>query len=135
MSPNSEPAPSVTRTRQRLVVWGTFDIGKPRVRLLLRAARQLDPDVAVCHRNLWDGIEDKTQIRSPLRWFWILVRWIASYPRLVWRYLRLPPHDVVLIPYLGNLDVLVLAPFARMRGAPRFLYIPPQERTRRSPFA
>lgn len=117
MSPNREPTPSVTPGQQRLVVWGTFDIGKPRVRLLVRAARQLDPDVAVCHHNLWDGIEDKTQIRSPLRWFSILMRWLWSYPRLLWRYLRLPPHDVVLIPYLGILDVVILAPFARIRGA------------------
>lgn len=48
----------------------------------------------------------------------ILLRLILAYPRLIWRYLRLPRHDVVLVAYMGHLDVLLLWPFARLRGIP-----------------
>ena len=47
-----------------------------------------------------------------------LARWLLSYPALIWRYLRLPKHDVVVIGYMGHLDVLVLWPFAKLRGVP-----------------
>ena len=41
-----------------------------------------------------------------------------SYPALVWRYLRLPKHDYVVLGYMGHLDILVLWPFAKTRGIP-----------------
>jgi len=37
---------------------------------------------------------------------------------LIWRYLRLPKHDVVVIGYMGHLDVLVLWLFAKLRRVP-----------------
>jgi glycosyltransferase involved in cell wall biosynthesis len=48
----------------------------------------------------------------------VLLRWLFAYPGLIWRYLRVAPHDAVLVGYMGHLDVLVLWPFARLRGAP-----------------
>lgn len=101
----------------RLAVWGTYDTGKPRVRMLIEAARRLDSGLVAVNRNPWAGVEDKSQVRGTAAWLRLLISWIASYPVLIYSYLRLPRHDVVIVPYLGNLDVLLLWPFARLRGA------------------
>jgi glycosyltransferase involved in cell wall biosynthesis len=101
----------------RLAVWGTYDTGKPRVRMLIEAAQRLDPGLVAVNRNPWAGVEDKSQVRGIFAWLRLIFSWIASYPILIYSYLRLPRHDVVIVPYLGNLDVLLLWPFARLRGA------------------
>ncbi len=101
----------------RFMVWGTFDTGKPRVRMLLEALRLEDPDLPVCHRNPWAGIEDKSQIKGLAAKLTLLARWLMAYPALILGYLRAPKHQVVVVPYPGNLDVLVLWPLARLRGA------------------
>jgi glycosyltransferase involved in cell wall biosynthesis len=104
----------------RAVFWGTFDLGKPRNRILLRGLRSLratGAEVVVCHREVWGGVEDKSRL-SGLRLLGFLLRWLLAYPGLIARYLRLPRHDAVLVGYLGQLDVLVLWPFARLRGVP-----------------
>ncbi len=108
---------STARHTTRFAIWGTFDTGKPRVRVLLDAARQIDPGLAVCHRSPWGNIEDKSQIKGFRRRIGIAWRWLLCYPALIFAYLRIPPHKVVIVPYLGNLDVLILWPFARLRGA------------------
>lgn len=101
----------------RLAIWGTYDTGKPRVRMLIEAARRLEPGLVAVNRNPWAGIEDKSQVRGMLAWLRLIFSWIASYPVLITSYLRMPRHEVVIVPYLGNLDVLLLRPFARLRGA------------------
>jgi len=102
---------------RRNIVWGTFDTGKPRVRMLIEALREIDQDVPVYHRSPWDGIEDKTQVKGVKAKLLILSRWLLAYPWLIMAYLRAPAHNTVIVPYPGNLDVLVLWPFAKLRGA------------------
>jgi glycosyltransferase involved in cell wall biosynthesis len=101
----------------KAVLWGTFDLGKPRNRILLRGLRENGAEVLVCHRDVWRGVEDKSRLTGPRRLLFLL-RWLLAYPGLIVRYLRLPRHDVALVGYLGQLDVLVLWPFARLRGVP-----------------
>ena len=43
----------------RVVAWGTYDLGKPRDRILLRGLRENDVEVLECHSDVWQGIEDK----------------------------------------------------------------------------
>lgn len=107
----------MSRAAHRRLVWGTFDTGKPRVRMLVEALRLDDPDLPVCHRSPWQGIEDKSQLRGLRARLAVLLRWLLAYPALILAYLRAPAHRVVVVPYPGNLDVLVLWPFARLRGA------------------
>lgn len=107
-----------TRAIGRIAFWGTYDLGKPRNRILIQGLRENGFEVIECRRDLWQGIEDKSQLcgkRTRLR---LTLRWLFAYPRLLWRYLRLPAHDLVLVGYLGQLDVLVLRPFAWLRGVP-----------------
>lgn len=102
----------------RIVFWGTYDTGKPRNRILLRGLRENDIDLIECHADIWAGVEDKSQIRTLKGRVFFLFRWLLSYPKLLFSYFRLPRHDVVVVGYLGHLDVLVLWPFARLRRIP-----------------
>ncbi len=102
----------------RLVYWGTYDLGKPRNRILMRGLRENGVQVVECHKDIWSQIEDKSQIVGKARWAGLFLRWVLSYPMLVLRYCCLPRHDAVVIGYMGQLDVLVLWPFARIRGVP-----------------
>jgi len=100
-----------------IVFWGTYDLGKPRTRLLIENAA-LEARRTEIHADVWAGIEDKTRIRGRLakaRW---LLRWLGTYPRLIMRYLRTPRHDAVVVLYMGHLDILVLWPWARLRRVP-----------------
>lgn len=102
----------------RVVFWGTYDLGKPRVRILLKGLMENHVDVLECHSEVWSNVEDKSQITGWKKKIKFIVKWIFSYPSLIVRYIRLPKHDVVFIGYLGQLDVLFLWPFARLRGVP-----------------
>lgn len=102
----------------RVVLWGTYDTGKPRIRILLRGLQENGVEVIECHKDIWGGIDDKSQVHGTFNKFRLLVRWLLAYPALVFRYMRLPRHDVVLIGYMGQLDVLILWPFAKLRGIP-----------------
>ncbi|MFQ5453267.1 MAG: glycosyltransferase, partial [Candidatus Zixiibacteriota bacterium] len=43
---------------------------------------------------------------------------LIAYPRLIVKYLRIPHHDAVFVPYMGHFDVLLLRPMASMRHIP-----------------
>lgn len=102
----------------RVVAWGTYDLGKPRVRILLRGLRERGVEVIECHREVWAGVTDKTVVSGVGRRLRLAVGWLAAYPGLVVSYLRAPRHDAVFVGYMGHLDVLVLWPWARLRGVP-----------------
>jgi glycosyltransferase involved in cell wall biosynthesis len=101
-----------------LLAWGTYDIGKPRNRILLQGLRERGVDVLERHAAVWEHVADKTQIHGARRKLSLILRWLAAYPRLIVEYLRAPPHDAVYVGYMGHLDVLVLWPWARIRGRP-----------------
>jgi len=95
-----------------------YDTGKPRTRILRDGLRLAGVDVTECHVALWQGIEDKSQVRGLLHRLALLCRCLLGYPRLLWRFLREPRPDLVLIGFPGILDALIIAPFARLRGVP-----------------
>ena len=102
----------------RIAFWGTYDTGKPRVRILLRGAKETSNTVYECHASIWEGVEDKSQLKSWKSRLKFLARWALSYPRLIYCYLRLPAHDAVVVGYMGQLDILIIWPFAKLRGVP-----------------
>ncbi|MEO1253028.1 MAG: glycosyltransferase [Pseudomonadota bacterium] len=101
----------------RIVLWGTYDLGKPRVRLMRRALHELG-DVEEIHADIWSGVEDKSQVSRLAAKLGFALKMMAAYPGLLWRYLRAAPHDVVVVGYMGQFDVLVLCALARLRGKP-----------------
>jgi len=98
--------------------WGTYDTSKPRTRILHEGLRAVGVTLRECHAPVWEGIEDKSQVSGRLRRFRLLLRWLTCYPALAWRFLRAPRPDVVLVGFPGILDVIVVAPLARLRGVP-----------------
>jgi glycosyltransferase involved in cell wall biosynthesis len=101
-----------------VLCWGTYDTGKPRTRILHDGLRSVGLSVHECHEPVWEGIEDKTEVRGRVRRLVLLAHWVSRYPVLMWRFLLLKRPDLVLIGYPGVLDMLVLAPIARMRRVP-----------------
>jgi glycosyltransferase involved in cell wall biosynthesis len=99
-----------------LILWGTYDTGKPRVRILVRGLRESGVEVQECHVDVWSDVEDKSQLRGFMATLSRAWRWISAYPPLIGCLLRMPRHQTLLVPYLGHVDVLVLWPFAKMRG-------------------
>ena len=101
-----------------VMFWGTYDTGKPRNRILQQALRENGIRVFECHCQIWSAVEDKSQLGCSLALIIRLVSWIAAYPMLIWRFMRSPKPDLVLIGYLGLVDILVIFPFARLRRIP-----------------
>lgn len=111
--------PSFGKALLKVVFWGTYDMGKPRVRLLLAGMQAQDVEVIQCHADVWKGVEDKYSLsKSPTRLAYQTCRWLFAYPRLICKYTMLPSHDLIIVPYLGQLDVLLLWLFARLRRVP-----------------
>lgn len=102
----------------KIVLWGTYDTGKPRIRILRDGLRAMGVEVTEIHENIWGGVTDKSALRGAGQWLWLGLRLLMAYPCLIWHYLRAPSHDLVLVSYPGQLDVLVLRPFAWMRHTP-----------------
>jgi len=99
----------------RLVFWGTYDLGKPRTRILLDGLRRTGADVREIHFDVWRGHADKSQLRRR-DWAMAALRTLLCYPVLIARVLVSPRDATVVVPYPGALDMLVLWPFARIRG-------------------
>lgn len=104
-------------TSLRVIFWGTYDLSKPRTRILRDGLREIGVDIVEIHADVWSRHADKSQL-GKLTMVLTLLRLVFSYPGLIFRYWRAPDHDVVMIPYLGQFDVLVLWGFARLKGKP-----------------
>ncbi len=99
----------------RIIVAGTFDATFARNRRILALLDTAEHDLVQCRIDLWG--RDRFEIPNRHR-LSMLVRALVAYPRLVWRFLRTPGGDLLLVLYPGWFDVIVLAPFARWRRMP-----------------
>lgn len=102
----------------RILMWGTYDLGKPRTRIIRQSFSKAGMEIHEIHFDVWQGVQDKSQINSFFQRMIILLKLLVYYPVLIARYLSSSHHDVVFVGYMGVFDILVLAPFARMRGVP-----------------
>ncbi|CAM4065901.1 glycosyltransferase [Shewanella aquimarina] len=105
------------QTENKIIFWGTYDIGKPRVRLLVQAAQALGYQTVQVHSHVWRGVEDKSQITSWNKKLKVLWHLLLAYPILIVKYWRTPKHKHIVVPYLGLLDVIVLWPWSKLRNA------------------
>lgn len=98
----------------RVLFFGTFESDYPRNRILRAGLAARGVAVTACHEAVWERTADKTAgYRGRLAKGRLGARLLAAHARLGWRYLRgLPPHDVILVGYLGHFDV----PLARLAG-------------------
>jgi glycosyltransferase involved in cell wall biosynthesis len=91
----------------RVCLFGTYDrVAHPRIAIIAGALRAVGVEVVEAHAPRWSGgTSEKLQVASRplrLRAFW---RQTVAWGRLLARYRRVGPHDVVLVGYFGHLDV------------------------------
>lgn len=102
--------------RRRVVLWGTFDLGKPRVRMMRKALYD-GCDIIEIAGDVWADTRDKSQL-SRIKIFLKMVRTFLKWPALIYRYWRAPEHSAVVVGYFGLFDVLAIAIPAKLRGVP-----------------
>jgi glycosyltransferase involved in cell wall biosynthesis len=113
--PNASGRTGAISSAGRLVFWGTYDLGKPRIRILLEGLGETGAEVTEIHADVWSAHSDKSQMSTRE----LAVAFALSllyYPVLLARFFRSPRDAIVVVPYPGVLDVLVLWPFAKLRG-------------------
>ena len=66
--------------------WGTFDLGKPRVRILLQGLKENDIIPVIIHKDIWGDVEDKSQVKSNRAKLIKILRFLMAYPILIMRY-------------------------------------------------
>lgn len=101
----------------KVLLWGTCDKGKPRTRILLEGLRAAGCEITEIHRDVWAGIEDKSQLGALARARRYL-GWLVAYPGLLVRFMAAQRPDVVFLAYPAQIDVLVLWLAARLRRVP-----------------
>lgn len=94
----------------RICYFGTYSDqeGYPMNRVLLAGLRATGAEVIPCHVRVWADAADKMAgvgggglgIARALRLFW-------AWARLTVRFARLPDYDVMVVGYLGHLDVFL----------------------------
>ena len=102
----------------RVLLWGTYDTGKPRARILHQGMREAGIDVEEIHATVWEGVQDKSQVKGLVSRLRLLMRWAFAYPRLTWRLARAPRPDILLIGYPGVLDAFIATFVGRIRKIP-----------------
>jgi len=102
----------------RVLLWGTYDTGKPRARILCKGMRAAGIEVEEIHARVWEDVEDKSQVTGLVGRVRLLVRWAFAYPRLTWRLARVSKPDLLLIGYPGVLDAFIATFVGRIRGIP-----------------
>jgi glycosyltransferase involved in cell wall biosynthesis len=99
----------------RVLMAGAFDPGFARNRKLRRLLDLAGHEVTACRVDVWGSDRVEIPTRGKLG---TLARAIAAYPRLIVRFLRSEPADLVLVAHPGWFDMLVLGPLARARRMP-----------------
>ena len=99
--------PSTEPLHPRVLLWGSYDTSKPRIRLLREGMQCAGLGLTEVHAPVWEDVVDKSQIRgaaAKLRRLWKLL-W--AYPALLWGLVRADRPDVLLVAYPGLLDVMI----------------------------
>jgi glycosyltransferase involved in cell wall biosynthesis len=105
----------------RVLFWGTYDIGKPRIRILRSGLRSAWVEVDEIHFHVWNGIEDKSQVDSKWRLIRLAFFCIIKYHVLLFKYVKSHRYDYIVCGYFGYFDAILLWPFAKLRREPIIL--------------
>lgn len=105
---------------KRVIYVGTYERDYPRNEIVIAALRRAGCDVCELHEAIWTETSDKSAaIRSPRALLGIGRRLAGAYARLLLRLVKNRNRaDLVAFGYIGQVDVLALAPFARLLRKP-----------------
>jgi len=101
-----------------ILFWGTYDLGKPRLRILMRGLKENQVKITECHYDVWGAVEDKSQIKGIKAKLYYFVRLLINYPFLIAKFLVKKKPDLIFIGYLGHFDIIIIYPFAKLKGIP-----------------
>jgi glycosyltransferase involved in cell wall biosynthesis len=94
--------------------FGTYSMGEgyPVNRVLIEGLRRAGATVWECRVGLWDVADDPgaskwSAPRSLTGRLRLAAAWALAWGRLAWRWATGPPADVVIVGYLGHVDVLL----------------------------
>lgn len=102
----------------RVCYFGTYEEGYPRNEMFLEGMRRAGVTVSVCHQSIWQGQRDKTGVYRGLNMLRMFLRIARAYLLLIVRYLHMPRHDVLMVGYIGHLDMLLAFFLSRLRRVP-----------------
>jgi glycosyltransferase involved in cell wall biosynthesis/ubiquinone/menaquinone biosynthesis C-methylase UbiE len=102
----------------RVCYFGTYERTYPRNDLIIKALRQANATVVECHTPVWEHERDKSRAYRGITALKIISRLLFAYIRLIIRYLRLPAHDVVIVGYIGQVDMFLAWVLTRLRAVP-----------------
>lgn len=102
----------------RICYFGTYEHDYPRNVMIINGLRRAGNSVYECHEHIWKGQRDKTGAYRGRMLFKMLARITQAYIRLIHRYMDMPEHDVMVVGYIGHLDMLVAWVLARLRNVP-----------------
>lgn len=105
---------------RRVLLWGTFDTGKPRIRILREGICANGLQLVQIHADVWSAVNDKSQLQGTAARWSILRRLLRAYPRLVWRLFRAPRPDALMVSYPGLIDVLIASCAAKRWKVPLY---------------
>jgi len=97
------------------VVWSTSSLTRPRVKILLDGLKEKNHKIIYCQKTIWDDFESKYKIKGTKSIVKLLAEHLRAYLSMSIKYLSLPNHDFVLVPYMGQFDLLFLKPLALIR--------------------
>jgi len=108
----------------KVLCFGTYERLFPRNTTLISGLRRAGVEVIECHEPLWELTRDKsgTSFTNPLSLLKTGLRVLYAYARLICRHGKLD-YDLMVVGYMGYLDMLVAAPLARWRKRP-LIYSP-----------
>jgi glycosyltransferase involved in cell wall biosynthesis len=103
----------------RVLCFGTYERQFPRNTTLIAGLRMAGAEVLECHEPLWELTRDKTgtSFTNPLALLRTMLRILAAYWRLARRQRKLD-YDLMVVGYMGYLDMLLAGLVARLRGKP-----------------
>jgi glycosyltransferase involved in cell wall biosynthesis len=99
----------------RVLLAGTFDPQFHRNRILLDLLRRSGLELRVCHVRLWGRREEHVILRGKGE---AVLAALRAYPQLLWKLMRAPRADVILVAYPGHFDVPLIKVVAWARGVP-----------------
>ena len=93
----------------RIVFFGTYILSDayPVNQVLYAGVYRAAGQVWSCRADLWDGFLHQTLHAGWSRWFRLALRAARCYAELIWRYMRCPEHEVVVVGYPGYIDILL----------------------------
>jgi len=109
----------------RVCFFGTYEQKYPCNALLLRWLEAANIHVIECHVEIWEGREQKAgSVVGCVQKILFLCRYFIAAFRLSFRYFLLPPTDLLLVGYIGQLDVLLLKCLSYFSSAPPLVFQP-----------